>query len=147
MPRRQRTRALWVSLALRWVLLLPPKRHSRRVPQKVMLARCNETGLVRKPQAFEPCLLSLLRAFCVNLFIFVCCVERGVACMFHVQPNLPPFCFTFSPICFEDLHSSSEPCIPGENCGHFLHTKCRLQLFQSGRIACPLVPTLPCFIP
>ena len=42
------------------------------------------------------------------------------------------------PICFEDLHGSRDPAVPGANCGHFLHAACRQKYFESGKIGCPL---------
>eukprot|EP00756_Hemistasia_phaeocysticola_P010452 Hpha_TRINITY_DN15018_c11_g9::TRINITY_DN15018_c11_g9_i1::g.124834::m.124834/K10144/RCHY1, PIRH2; RING finger and CHY zinc finger domain-containing protein 1 len=47
------------------------------------------------------------------------------------------------PVCLEDLHTS-RTAIEMVDCGHLLHSTCRRQLLQTGRICCPLCKKTIC---
>jgi len=68
----------------------------------------------------------------------VACLPNSLSREAHKKVCLPEAMKGDCPICFEDLHGSRDPCVPGANCGHYLHDKCRRRYFQSGKVSCPM---------
>ena len=66
------------------------------------------------------------------------CLPNSLSKEKHDLVCLPDAMKGDCPICFEDMHGSSEPCVPGGNCGHFLHLKCLQEHRKHGRYKCPM---------
>jgi hypothetical protein len=66
------------------------------------------------------------------------CLPNSIDRTAHLKVCLPAALKGECPICFEDLHGSRDPCVPGANCGHYLHKKCLDQFLRSGRDKCPM---------
>ena len=66
------------------------------------------------------------------------CLPIDVDRAAHLANCLPDATDGDCPICFENLSGSRDPCVPGVECGHYLHRQCLQMYLRSGNYKCPM---------
>ena len=68
----------------------------------------------------------------------VMCLPNSLDRTAHLNKCIAQATYDDCAICCDNLFRSLDPCICGENCGHYLHKTCLTQYLKSGHYLCPL---------